>query len=109
MAQPTEIPASEVRGQISEVISRVAFGGERVVISRNGKAQAAVIPIADLDRLKQLDEQRDGRRRRAAQALADIQAASAKNGTDKLTDDDLNAEISEVRRSRRKTQKQARR
>ncbi len=102
MAQPTEIPASEVRGQISEVISRVAYGGERVVISRNGKAQVAVIPIADLDRLKQLDEQREARRRRATQAVADIQEASARSGVNKLTDEEIDAEISEARQARRR-------
>lgn len=110
MAQstPTEIPASEVRGQISEVISRVAYGGERVVISRNGKAQVAVIPIADLDRLKQLDEQREARRRRAAQAVADIQGESSRSGASKLTDEEIDAEISEVRKARRRSPRQAR-
>jgi prevent-host-death family protein len=98
---PKEIPASEVRGQISEVISRVAYGGERVVISRNGKAQVAVVPITDLDRLKQMDEQREGRRRRAAQAVADIQEASARSGDSKLTDEEIDAEIAEARRARR--------
>lgn len=98
MTQPTEIPASEVRSQISEVISRVAYGGERVVISRNGKAQVAVIPIADLERLTQLDEQRDARRRRAAQAVADIQESSARTGVSKLTSAEIDTEISEVRR-----------
>lgn len=109
MAQLTEIPASEVRSQISEIISRVAYGGERVVISRNGKAQVAVIPIADLDRLKQLDEQREARRRRAAQAVTDIQQASARSGTNKLTDDEIDAEIAEDRLARRRSQKGARR
>lgn len=107
MSQPAEIPASEVRSQISEVISRVAYGGERVVISRNGKAQVAVIPIADLDRLQQLDEQRDARRRRAAQAVADIQEASARSGVRTLTDGEIDAEISEARQARRRSPKQA--
>ena len=107
MDQPTEIPASKVRGQISEVISRVAYGGERVIISRNGKAQVAVIPIADLDRLKQFDEQRDARRRRAAQAVADIQEESARSGVSKLTDEEINAEISEARQTRRRSSKRA--
>src|ERR1043165_10313324 len=105
MAQPTEIPASEVRGQISEVISRVAYGGERVIISRNGKAQVAVIPIADLDRLQQLDEQREARRRRAVKAVADIQEASARSGASQLTDEEIDAEISEARRTRRRARK----
>jgi prevent-host-death family protein len=108
MGRPTEIPASEVREQMSEVISRVAYGGERIVISRNGKAQVAVIPIADFDRLEQLDEQREARRRRAAQAVADIQAASAQGGASKLTDGEIDAEIAEVRQAGRRSRKQGR-
>ncbi len=108
MAEPTEIPASEVRSQISEVISRVAYGGERVVISRNGKAQVAVIPIADLDRLKVLDEQREARRRRASQAVADIQEGAARTGAAKLTDEEIDAEVAEARKAPRRRQKQAR-
>lgn len=107
MTQPAEIPASEVRSQISEVISRVAYGGERVVISRNGKAQVAVIPIADLDRLKQLDEQRDARRRGTANAIAQIQEHAAKAGLDKMTDEEIEVEISEARKARRRSSKQA--
>src|SRR4051812_7720143 len=101
MAQPapTEIPASEVRSQISEVISRVAYGGERVVISRNGKAQVAVIPIADLDRLKQMDEQRESRRRRAIQTVADIQEAAVKTGASKLSDEEIDEVVTEVRKA----------
>jgi len=100
MARLSEIPASEVRAQISEVISRVAYGGERVIISRNGKPQVAVIPIADLDRLKQLDEQLAALRRRGAQAVAKIREEAARSGLDKLTDEEIDAEISEARRAR---------
>ena len=74
----------------------------------NGKAQVAVIPIADLDRLEQLDEQREARRRRAARAVADIQEGSALSGVNKLTDEEIDAEISEARQARRRSPKQAR-
>ena len=47
MGQTIEIPASEVRERISDVLSRVAYGGERVIISRNGKAQVAVVGPRD--------------------------------------------------------------
>jgi prevent-host-death family protein len=110
MAQPkrTEIPASEVREQISEVISRVAYGRERVVVSRNGKAQAAIIPITDLDRLEELDRQREARRRRGAQAVTEIQEASARAGVSELTDEEIDAEIAEARQARSRSQKKAR-
>jgi prevent-host-death family protein len=97
MAQmaPLEIPASEVRGQISQVISRVAFGGERIVISRNGNEKVAVVPMADLERLVEYDRQR------AAEGTAALQRESARNGTDKLTDEEIDAEIAAVRHARR--------
>jgi prevent-host-death family protein len=97
MAQtaPLEIPASEVRGQISQVISRVAFGGERIVISRNGNEKVAVVPMADLERLVEYDRQR------AAEATAALQRESARNGNDKLTDEEIDAEIAAARQARR--------
>jgi prevent-host-death family protein len=92
--EPMEISASEVRGQISEVISRVAFGGERLVISRNGNVRVAIVPITDLDRLKDLDRQQ------ATKAVADLRASSANRGVAQLSDEEIAAEIKETRRTR---------
>jgi hypothetical protein len=47
-------------------------------------------------------------RRRAAQAVADIQTASARSGASKLTDEEIEAEIAEVRQARRRSRKQGR-
>jgi prevent-host-death family protein len=97
--EPAEISASEVRGQISEVISRVAFGGERVVISRNGNVRVAIVPISDLDRLKELD------RNQATKAVADLRASAAKSDVARLSNEDIEAEISEARRKRGRTRR----
>jgi len=97
--EPMEISASEVRGQISEVISRVAFGGERLVISRNGNVRVAIVPITDLDRLKELD------RAQATKAVADLRASSAKSGAARLSDEDIAKEIVETRRTRSRTRR----
>lgn len=94
--EPTEISASEARGQISEVISRVAFGGERLVISRNGNVRVAIVPISDLDRLKELD------RVQATKAVADLRSSSAKSGAARLSDEEIESEITETRRTRRR-------
>ena len=97
--KPAEISASEVRSRISEVISRVAFRGERLVISRNGNVRVAIVPIADLDRLKELD------REQATKAVADLRASAAKSGTARLPDDDIATEIAETRAERRRTRR----
>ncbi|HEY2029184.1 MAG TPA: type II toxin-antitoxin system prevent-host-death family antitoxin [Myxococcales bacterium] len=96
MAKPAaiEIPVSENQGPLSQVISRVASGGERLVISRNGNEQVAVVPVEDLDRLVEFE------RRQAAEDLAALRASAAAAGTDKLTDEEIEAEIAAVRRER---------
>lgn len=50
---------SEARESFSTTVNRVAFGGERVVLTRHGKRVAAVVPIADLDLLEQLEDAAD--------------------------------------------------
>jgi prevent-host-death family protein len=97
MAKPAaiEIPASDEQGPLSQVISRVAGGGERLVLSRNGNEQVAVVPVEDLDRLLEFE------RRQAAEDLAALRASAAATGADKLTDEEIDAEIAAVRRERR--------
>ena len=50
---------SEARESFSETVNRVAFGGERVVLTRHGRRVAAVVPIEDLELLEQLEDARD--------------------------------------------------
>jgi prevent-host-death family protein len=53
------IPASEARLQFAEVVNKVAFGGERIVLHRHGKDVAAIVPVADLELLQQLEDRID--------------------------------------------------
>src|SRR4051794_24993888 len=98
MAQTIEIPASEAREQISDVISRVAYGGERVIISPSGKPQGAMISIADFELLKQHEARLEVMRKEAMEALAAIQAEAKRTGLDKLTDEEIDEIIAEARR-----------
>lgn len=41
-----EIPVTEARAEFSELISRVAYGGEPVIITRHGKPLVALVPAA---------------------------------------------------------------
>ena len=41
----TRIPVTKARKTLSDVVSHVAFGGDRVVLSRNGRDLAAIIPM----------------------------------------------------------------
>jgi prevent-host-death family protein len=59
---------SEAREAFSTTVNRVAFGGERVVLTRHGRRIAAVVPIEDLELLEQLEDAAD---------LDDVRAALA--------------------------------
>ncbi len=70
-----EVPTAEARRQLAELVNRVAFGKERVVLTRHGKAVAALVPIEDVSLLERL---RDRRRRRAVErALRDADEGRA--------------------------------
>jgi prevent-host-death family protein len=59
---------SEARETFSTTVNRVAFGGERVVLTRHGRRVAAVVPIEDLELLESLEDARDLDEVRAALA-----------------------------------------
>ena len=59
---------SEARESFSTTINRVAFGGERVVLTRHGRRVAAVVPIEDLELIEALEDARDLDEVRAALA-----------------------------------------
>ena len=44
---------------MAEVINRVAYGGERVVLKRRSKGVVAIVPMEDLQRLEELEDVAD--------------------------------------------------
>jgi prevent-host-death family protein len=66
----SKISTKEARDQLSTVISRAAFAKERVILTRHGKAIAAVVPIEDIELLEELENRIDLEDARAA--LAEI-------------------------------------
>ncbi len=53
------MPTSKAREGFADTINRVAFGRERVILRRRGKEIAAVVPIADLRLLEDLEDRID--------------------------------------------------
>ncbi len=66
----SNISSKEARGQLSAVVNRAAYAKERVVLTRHGKAVAAVVPIEDLELLEKLEDKLD--LEDARKALADV-------------------------------------
>ena len=54
-----EISMVEVRDKLAEVVNRVAYGGERVVLKRRAKGVAAVVSMEDLKLLEELEDRAD--------------------------------------------------
>lgn len=63
------ITAAKARQQLAEILNQVAYGKERMVLTRRGKKLAAVVPIEDLEALERLENKLD--LEDARQALAD--------------------------------------
>ncbi|MEV6651648.1 type II toxin-antitoxin system Phd/YefM family antitoxin [Streptomyces sp. NPDC051219] len=51
-----EIPVTQARAELAELINRVVYGGERVVVTRHGKPLVALVSAADLQRLESAAE-----------------------------------------------------
>ncbi|MEV0095455.1 type II toxin-antitoxin system Phd/YefM family antitoxin [Streptomyces sp. NPDC050738] len=47
-----EIPVTQARAELADLINRVVYGGERVVVTRHGKPLIALVSAADLERLE---------------------------------------------------------
>ncbi|MGW1006850.1 type II toxin-antitoxin system Phd/YefM family antitoxin [Streptomyces sp. NPDC002520] len=52
-----EIPVTQARAELADLINRVVYGGERVVVTRHGKPLVALVSADDLERLEALDAQ----------------------------------------------------
>jgi prevent-host-death family protein len=59
--QPAILKLSDVRSNIAELVNRVHYRGERVIVGRTGKALAALIPVRDLELLERLIEEAEDR------------------------------------------------
>lgn len=51
--------AAETRDNFADVLNRVSFGQERILVTRHGKELAAVISVDDLEQLEVLEEMVD--------------------------------------------------
>ncbi len=43
---------TQARAELAELVSRVGYTGERILLTRHGRALAALVPVADLEALE---------------------------------------------------------
>jgi len=57
-----DLSISEARDSLAEIVNRVAYRGERVILRRHGKPVAALVSATDLERLSALEKPKRARR-----------------------------------------------
>jgi prevent-host-death family protein len=55
----SEISTRELRNQLSDVLGRAMYAGERIGVTRNGKLAAVVVGVADLEALEEFEMAQD--------------------------------------------------
>ena len=69
------VSISQVKRDISELVTRVAHGGERIILTSRGRPKAVLVSLADLERLQsQGDATVDDVRTRRMAALEQARA-----------------------------------
>lgn len=53
----SEASIGQVKREISQLLNRVAFGGERIVLTSRGKPKAVIVSVEDYEQLRQAETQ----------------------------------------------------
>lgn len=78
------VSTRELRSQLSDVLGRAMYAGERVGVTRHGKLAAVVVSVADFEALEEFE---------MAQDIAAYRAAKASDNGERVSLDELRAEI----------------
>jgi antitoxin Phd len=70
------IGVAEIRSSMADVLNRVAYQGERVVLERRGKGVAAIVSMEDLALLEAMEDREDAKA--ARKALAELKRKRGK-------------------------------
>ncbi len=60
------ISAAHARGHLAELINRVAYAKDRVILTRRSKPLAAMVPMEDVALLEEIEDREDLKAARAA-------------------------------------------
>ncbi|MFF8279071.1 type II toxin-antitoxin system Phd/YefM family antitoxin [Streptomyces lateritius] len=76
-----EIPVTQARAELADLINRVVYGDERVVVTRHGKPLVALVSAADLQRLEDAeDQEREAAEERVISSVSRIGGAASAPG-----------------------------
>ncbi|MFG2515248.1 type II toxin-antitoxin system Phd/YefM family antitoxin [Streptomyces sp. NPDC048584] len=72
-----EIPVTQARAELADLINRVVYGGERVVVTRHGKPLVALVSADDLRRLEELRESAEPAQDQVISTVAGVREAAS--------------------------------
>ncbi|MGW0737784.1 type II toxin-antitoxin system Phd/YefM family antitoxin [Streptomyces sp. NPDC002851] len=75
-----EIPVTQARAELADLINRVVYGGERVVVTRHGKPLVALVSADDLRRLEESQDQQEHPEHAEVEAEAPVISAVSSVG-----------------------------
>lgn len=79
-----EVTTRELRSQLSDVLGRAMYAGERIGVTRNGKLAAVVVSVEDLAALEAFEMSQD---------VAAYREAKAEDGGERIKLADLRSEL----------------
>ncbi len=56
----SEIPVTQAREELADLVNRVAYGHERIILTRHSKPVACLVPAEDLARLQEQEPETPG-------------------------------------------------
>lgn len=71
-----EIPVTQARAELADLINRVVYGGERVVVTRHGKPLVALVSAEDLRRLEEAPEGPEVPEEQVISAVSTVRSAT---------------------------------
>ena len=80
----SEVSTRELRSQLSDVLGRTMYAGERIGVTRNGKLAAVMVSVADLEALEGFE---------MAQAVAAYRDAKKSDDGSRVTLEALRADF----------------
>lgn len=84
-----EISIGQVKRDISELVNRVAYQGERVVLTSRGRPKAVLVSLEDYERLRQAEGAKPARTAWLAEAQALAERIRARRGNQEIDVDIL--------------------
>ncbi|MFF6915012.1 type II toxin-antitoxin system prevent-host-death family antitoxin [Streptomyces sp. NPDC012466] len=75
-----EIPVTQARAELADLINRVVYGGERVVVTRHGKPLVALVSADDLRRLEGTQELAESAEEQVVSAVSTVREVASAPG-----------------------------